>query len=88
MTHIYAGILGPLAFLTSLARSAIHGGGPESVLLTAWYSLLAFAAVGYVIGWVAGKIVEDSVRSRISHQLAAEVPADASGPATSGVAGK
>lgn len=77
MAHVYAGILGPLAFLTSLARGALHGGGTESVLWTGWCSLVAFAAVGYVIGWVAGKTVEESVRGRISAELAAEQPEEA-----------
>ena len=87
MAHVYAGILGPLAFLTSLARGVLHGGGTESVLWTAWCSLLAFAAVGYVIGWVAGKTVEESVRGRISAQLAAEQPAETPQPAGADAAG-
>lgn len=76
MAHVYAGILGPLAFLTCVARGIVHGGGTESVLWTAWCSLLVFAAVGYVIGWVAGQTVEESVRGRIQ----AEEPAEASQP--------
>jgi len=76
VAHVYAGILGPLAFLTSLARGVMHGGGTQSVLWTAWCSLLAFAAVGYVIGWVAGKTVEQSVHGRIRAELAADQPAD------------
>jgi len=76
VAHVYAGILGPLAFLTSLARGFVHGGGTQSVLWTAWCSLLAFAVVGYVIGWVAGKTVEQSVHGRIRAELAADQPAD------------
>ncbi len=87
MAHVYAGILGPLAFLTSLARGVMHGGGTEAVLWTAWCSLLAFAAVGYVIGWVAGKTVEESVRGRISAELAAEQPAETPQPAGADAAG-
>ena len=87
MAHVYAGILGPLAFLTSLARGIMHGGGTESVLWTAWCSLLAFAAAGYVIGWVAGKTVEESVRGRISAELAAEQEAETSQPVGPDAAG-
>ena len=68
----YAGILGLLAFLTSSARGLLHGGEAESILLAAWLSLLAFAAIGGVIGWVAGRVVEESVRARIKEALAAE----------------
>lgn len=76
----YAGILGLLAFLTSSVRGLLHGGEVESVLLTAWLSLLAFAAIGGVVGWVAGRIVEESVRARIKDALATEEGAvDATG---------
>ena len=77
MAQIYAGILGPLAFLTSLGRGIVHGGGTEAVLWTAWCSLLVFSAIGYVLGWLGQRIVEDSVRGRISAQVAAEKAADA-----------
>ena len=76
MARTYAGVFGPLAFLTSLARGLMHGGSTESVLMTAWCNLLVFAAIGCVIGWLAERIVEDSVRGRISAELAAEVPAE------------
>jgi len=68
----YAGILGLLAFLTSSARGLIHGGEVQSILLAAWLSLLVFAAVGGVVGWIAERAVEESVRSRIKDALAAE----------------
>ncbi len=68
----YAGILGLLAFLTSSARGLLHGGEAESILPTAWLSLMAFAAIGGVVGWVAGQIVEESVRARMKEALAAE----------------
>jgi hypothetical protein len=83
VAHIYAGILGPLAFLTSLARGAIRGGGEEGVLWTAWAALLAFAAVGYVVGWVAERIVEDSVRGSILARLAADAEPSTGRPAAS-----
>lgn len=86
MAQTYAGILGSLAFLTSLARGLIHFGGTESVLWSVWLSLLVFSVVGYLIGWVAEKIVEDSVRGRISAELAGEETARAPQPAASGAA--
>ena len=80
MAHRYAGILGLLAFLTSLIRGVAHGGGADSVLLVAWMSLLVFAAVGWVVGWVAQKTVEDSVRARLTHGFGDEN--ESSGAAT------
>ena len=72
MAHVYAGILGPLAFATTVARGLVHGGGTSSTLWTACCCLLAFSAIGYVAGRLAEWIVEDSVRSRIAAELAAK----------------
>lgn len=72
MAHIYAGILGPLALLTSLARGIMHGGGVDSLLWSGWCSLLVFSAIGYLIGWLAERTVADSVRDGISAELAAD----------------
>jgi hypothetical protein len=66
VARIYAGILGPLALLTSLARGALHAWPTESTLLVAWTSLLAFAALGSGIGWIAERIIEEEVRGRIA----------------------
>ena len=71
MARIYAGILGPLAFLTSLVREAIHGEASESMLLAASCSLWVFALLGCVVGWLAGWIVKESVEATVSAELAA-----------------
>ena len=68
MARTYAGILGLLALLTSLARGFIHARETDAVLLTAWWSLLVFAAVGYVVGWIAGRTVEESLSATIEAQ--------------------
>ncbi|MGQ9575396.1 MAG: hypothetical protein ACUVUC_08760 [Thermoguttaceae bacterium] len=68
MARLYAGILGPLAFLTCLARGLLHAWHCETVLWRAWISLWVFAALGGVIGWIAGGIVEQEVRARLSTQ--------------------
>ena len=72
MARAYAGILGPLAMVTSLTRGLLAGGGSESVLWTAWGYLLMFAAIGGLLGWMAQRTVEDAVRGRIAAELAAE----------------
>jgi membrane protein implicated in regulation of membrane protease activity len=71
----YAGILGPLALLVSLAHGAIHAHQCESMLLAGWLSLVAFALVGGLLGWLAERAVEDSVRSQVAAELAAEANA-------------
>ncbi len=72
MARIYAGILGPLALLTCVARGMLHGSGVESTLLSAWFSLLVFSAIGYVIGRLAEWIVDESVGAVVQAELAVE----------------
>ena len=71
MGRTYAGILGPLALLTTLAHGAVHAWPVESILLAAAASLWLFAALGYTAGWIAGRTVEEAVRSRIAREAAA-----------------
>ena len=66
MARIYAGILGPVAFLTCLARGVLHAWSAEKALLVAWTSLLVFAALGSVIGWIAERILQEEARGRIA----------------------
>ena len=75
MARIYAGILGPLAMLTSVTRGVIHGEGAQTALLLAWGWLLGLAAVGYGIGWIAQRTIEESVTSQGAAELAAEAAA-------------
>ncbi len=76
VARTYAGILGPLALVTSLARGALHAWPTEKTLLVAWTTLLAFAALGWIAGWVAGRIVEDEVRGQIAAGVS-EAPPEA-----------
>jgi hypothetical protein len=69
VARIYCGILGLLSFLTTLARGWIHGGDTESILRTAWLNLLLFGVIGLIIGWIAERIVEESVNARLAGEL-------------------
>jgi hypothetical protein len=69
VARIYCGILGLLSFLTTLVRGWIHGGDTESILRTAWLNLLLFGVIGLVIGWIAERIVEESVNARLAGEL-------------------
>ena len=71
MARLYAGVLGLLAFLTSIIRGMAHGCGAESALWTACLGMALFAMVGAVIGGLARWIVEDAVNSRLAAELAA-----------------
>ncbi len=84
MARSYAGVLGPLALVVSLAHGFIHTQPTDAVLLGAWCSLLAFAAGGYVVGWIADRAVRESVSAAIEAELTRERPAEPSrvgGPA-------
>lgn len=74
MTRIYAGILGLLAFLTCVVRGLMHGESPMSILSAACGSLLVFAIVGSIVGWLAAQTVEEAVRGRLQAELAEETP--------------
>ena len=72
MARTYAGILGSLALLTSLARGFLHTQSTDTMLLTAWCSLVLFAAVGYVVGGIAARTVQESVIASVQSQLTQE----------------
>ena len=65
----YAGILGLLALVVSLVHGLLAGGGTDAILWTAWYQFLAFAVLGAVIGWIADRVVQDSVQGRIAAEV-------------------
>ncbi|NLS97379.1 MAG: hypothetical protein GXX96_35010 [Planctomycetaceae bacterium] len=77
MARLFAGILGPLAMLTTTASGLIHGRTSQSVAWAAWLALIAFAAIGYVLGWIANRTVEDSVQAAIAARLEGESEATA-----------
>ena len=76
MARTYAGILGSLGLVTSLAEGVIHARHTEAILFAAWCSLLVFASLGYFFGWIAGRIVDDAVHSEIQARLAQETSND------------
>jgi hypothetical protein len=69
VARIYSGILGLVAFLTTLVRGWIHGDDTQSILWTGWISLLLFSIIGLVVGRIAGWIVEESVSARLAAEL-------------------
>ncbi len=75
MARQYAGILGLLALIVSLLRGIVAGGASEATLWTAWLSLLAFTVLGAVIGWLAERIVRESVSGQILSELQEKKPA-------------
>lgn len=71
MGRKYAGILGPLACATVVARGLVGQHGVEQTLLQASLCLFAFAAAGFVIGELANWIVAQAIAGRMNAELAA-----------------
>lgn len=70
MGPIYAGVLGPMAASFVLLRAVKDGGAPESAFLIGAVSLVVFAVIGYIVGAVAQRTVEDSVHAKYRTALA------------------
>jgi hypothetical protein len=70
--RLYGGILGLLAFQTTLLRGWFHHNDLNSTLWAAWLCLMIFAGVGVIIGTVASQIVRDSVIGRVNDELNAQ----------------
>jgi hypothetical protein len=79
MGRAYAGVMGPLAFLTTLVRCQLRSVSVETTVVQAVLCLFVFAAIGGVIGQLAGWIVDDSVRARLAAEIAASVKASNKG---------
>jgi hypothetical protein len=71
MGRSYAGILGPLAFATIVARGAIAGWPLEPTLLSASVAVFLFAAIGYLAGHTAEFLINQSVRTQFQLAIAA-----------------
>jgi hypothetical protein len=71
MGRAYAGVMGPLAFVTVLLRCLLRSVAVETTIWQAVAALFAFAAIGGVIGQLAGWIIDDSVRQRLAAEIAA-----------------
>lgn len=72
MERNFAGILGLIAFLTTLARGWGHHAAIEQTIWQAWQALWAFAGLGFVLGWLAGRTVDEAVRTRFANELASQ----------------
>ena len=70
MGRHFAGILGTLAMLTALARGALGGFSVETILWQAWCGLVIYAPAGFVLGGIAGRVVEDAFSALVEQELA------------------
>ncbi len=71
MGRNYAGTLGLLAFATTIARGIVEGGSGGATLGMACLYLFVFAGIGGILGSLAGRIVEESVRAKMNAEIEA-----------------
>lgn len=69
--RIYAGVLGPLAVVVVVIRGLRRGVATDTTMLAGALCLLSFAAIGYIIGRIADRIVDDSAQTKVELELAA-----------------
>ena len=69
MGRVYAGVLGPLAMAVVIFRGWFGSGGVEGTLGNATLYLVIFSVVGALVGQLAQATIDESVRSRLQHQL-------------------
>ncbi|MBW3596514.1 MAG: hypothetical protein KY475_04475 [Planctomycetes bacterium] len=80
MAARYAGVLGLVAFLASIARGAIDGQGLAATP-SACFALAVFAAIGAIAGKIAQTAVEESVHQNMKAEIEAFENAAAEGAA-------
>ncbi|MEX0936773.1 MAG: hypothetical protein WDZ59_02855 [Pirellulales bacterium] len=68
MGRNYAGIMGALAWVVVVVRGIKDGGSAQSVMTAATVSVIAFAALGWIVGSMAQWIVDQSVRDQWARQ--------------------
>ena len=73
MNRKFAGILGPVAFATTLLHGWIVGASVESNLQLACFCLFGFAAIGWIVGSIAEWVVIESVQGQFNNELKAQM---------------
>ncbi len=72
MGRNYAGILGLLAFALACLRGVLWAQDAQSTLLTATVGLFVCGAVGFVVGAIAERTVDEAVRGQLLTALETE----------------
>jgi hypothetical protein len=67
----YACIMAALGMTIILFRCLRAGGGFESAILSAMFWTIVYGFVGYAIGSIARNTVDESVRQKLEHEIAA-----------------
>lgn len=69
MGRTYGGILGLVAFATVIGRGMVALSSIESVILFACVVMFLFGGLGWIVGNIAARIVDESVRQKVNAEL-------------------
>ncbi|MEX0793868.1 MAG: hypothetical protein WD045_12080 [Pirellulaceae bacterium] len=69
MGRTYGGILGLVAFATVIGRGMVALSSIESVVLIACVAMFLFVGLGWIVGNIAARIVDESVRQKVNAEL-------------------
>jgi len=67
----YAGIMASLGMTLVLLRALRSGGGFESAVVSALVWMVTLGIVGYVAASIARNTIDEAVRQRMEHEIAA-----------------
>ena len=70
MARAYSGVLSAMAMVFVIVRGLMFGMLPDEILGMCLMVFAIFAAVGYVIGWIADRTVCESVENRFRSEIA------------------
>jgi len=70
--------------LVAIARGFVHGSQPDAILGSSCVCLWVFAAIGYLVGWIAQTTIEASVSTRVQEELSARAAEE---PGSNGAGG-
>ncbi len=70
MARAYSGVLGAMALVLCILRGLVIGMLPNEILSQSLMVFCVFAGVGYGIGFIAERTVDESVENRFREEVA------------------
>ena len=71
MVRAYAGVLSAVAISLAITRGLVQGMTTNEILVQSLWFFIVFAFIGYAIGYIAEKVVTESVESRFRNKMSA-----------------
>ena len=78
MARQFAAIMSSLGMTLVLLRALRNGGGFESAIVSALFWMVTLGIVGYMTATIARGVIDEAVRQKMEHELAAVKPTEQS----------